>query len=233
MRRARIRGVLVGVESISADGLKNVYKGFNSAGEDLVQRLRVFRKHRIHVVGSFIFGLPSDRPETFTATTDIAQRAELVAAQFVILTPFPGTLDFQQWEKRVEGRMVEGVPMNRYWLTRAQRRMSLDVPNELMTRAEISEGTQRAWDRFYSWRLVWHRSRHLRTLRERIGFVVFSKMYRRDVRKNGLRRRQCAPHAGRSLGRRLIDASPTDFQSATNARSGCPFAFAWFGTEQR
>src|SRR5690606_9045069 len=65
MRRANIKGVLVGVESVTPDGLKAVYKDFNSAGADLVSRLQAFREHGVHVLGSFIFGLPSDRPDTF------------------------------------------------------------------------------------------------------------------------------------------------------------------------
>src|SRR5262249_8359855 len=60
MRRAKIRGALVGVESVTTEGLKDVYKGFNLAGDELVARLRAFRQHDIHVLGSFIFGLPSD-----------------------------------------------------------------------------------------------------------------------------------------------------------------------------
>src|SRR5688572_10763984 len=36
MRRARIRGALVGVESVTPEGLKAVYKNFNDAGEALV-----------------------------------------------------------------------------------------------------------------------------------------------------------------------------------------------------
>ena len=36
----------------------------------LVKRLRTFRDHGVHVLGSFIFGLPSDRPSTFEATAD-------------------------------------------------------------------------------------------------------------------------------------------------------------------
>ncbi len=32
MRRAHIRGALVGVESVTASGLKDVYKGFNLVG---------------------------------------------------------------------------------------------------------------------------------------------------------------------------------------------------------
>ena len=65
MRRANIKGALVGVEAVTPEGLKDVYKGFNDVGEALVQRLRTFRDHGVHVLGSFIFGLPSDRPATF------------------------------------------------------------------------------------------------------------------------------------------------------------------------
>src|SRR5690606_18133441 len=88
MRRANIKGVLVGVESVTPDGLKAVYKDFNSAGADLVSRLQAFREHGVHVLGSFIFGLPSDRPDTFAATTALAQEAGVTFAQFVMLTPF-------------------------------------------------------------------------------------------------------------------------------------------------
>ena len=60
MRRARIKGALVGVESVTPEGLKDVYKSFNESGDDLVARLQAFKRHGIHVLGSFIFGLPSD-----------------------------------------------------------------------------------------------------------------------------------------------------------------------------
>src|SRR5205823_7070677 len=99
MRRAKILGALVGVEAVTPEGLKDVYKDFNCSGERLVQQLQEFRRHGIHVLGSFIFGLPSDRQNTFEATLDVAHRAGLTFAQFVMLTPFPGTVDFEHWEK--------------------------------------------------------------------------------------------------------------------------------------
>ena len=99
MRRANIKGALVGVEAVTPEGLKDVYKGFNDVGEALVTRLRTFRDHGVGVLGSFIFGLPSDRPSTFAATADIADRAGVAFAQFVMLTPYPGTVDFAAWEK--------------------------------------------------------------------------------------------------------------------------------------
>src|SRR5262245_17712598 len=42
MRRAHIRGALIGVESVTAAGLKDVYKGFNLAGDELAARLQAF-----------------------------------------------------------------------------------------------------------------------------------------------------------------------------------------------
>src|SRR5690606_5538172 len=97
MRRAHIRGALVGVEAVTPEGLKDIYKGFNLAGDALVERLRAFRQHGIHILGSFIFGLPSDRASTFEATLSLAERADLAFAQFVLLQPFPGTVDFEKW----------------------------------------------------------------------------------------------------------------------------------------
>src|SRR3954451_15789709 len=118
MRRANIKGALVGVEAVTPEGLKDVYKSFNDSGDALVARLRKFREHGVHVLGSFIFGLPSDRPATFEATADVAERAGVAFAQFVMLTPYPGTVDFEAWEKRVSGDAVRvaGIPITRHWL---------------------------------------------------------------------------------------------------------------------
>src|SRR5437762_137021 len=43
MRRAHIKGALVGVEAVTAEGLKAVDKDFNASGEDLAERLRTFK----------------------------------------------------------------------------------------------------------------------------------------------------------------------------------------------
>jgi radical SAM superfamily enzyme YgiQ (UPF0313 family) len=110
MRKANIKGALVGVEAVTPEGLKAVYKDFNYSGERLVQQLQTFRQHGVHVLGSFIFGLPTDKPATFDATVELALRAGVTFAQFVMMTPFPGTVDFGRWEKEQEAapQLVEG-----------------------------------------------------------------------------------------------------------------------------
>ena len=46
MKKANIKGALVGVEAVTPEGLKDVYKDFNYSGEHLVDRLRAFRHQR-------------------------------------------------------------------------------------------------------------------------------------------------------------------------------------------
>jgi radical SAM superfamily enzyme YgiQ (UPF0313 family) len=188
MRRANIRGALVGVESVTADGLKDVYKGFNLAGDELVAQLRAFRRHDIHVLGSFIFGLPSDTTGTFEATVALAERADLTFAQFVLLTPFPGTVDFDKWaaDESHRGTLVDGVPLTQHWLIPEQKRPRLYSPHPTMSLEEVRVGTQGAWDRFYDWRHVWARSRVVESVRARVAFVLISKLYRQMYANTGI-----------------------------------------------
>jgi radical SAM superfamily enzyme YgiQ (UPF0313 family) len=188
MKRAKILGALVGVESVTDAGLKDVYKGFNLAGDELVARLRAFRRHGIHVLGSFIFGLNSDTKDTFDATVALAEQADLTFAQFVLLTPFPGTVDFDRWaaEENRRGTTVDGVPITQHWLIPEERRPRLYAAHPTMSLEEIRVGTQRAWDRFYSWRHVWIRSRVVESIRARIAFVLISKLYRQMYANTGI-----------------------------------------------
>ena len=187
MRRARIRGALVGVESVTPEGLKAVYKNFNDAGEALVTRLQTFRSHGVHVLGSFIFGLPTDDVATFAATADLAQRSGVSFAQFVMLTPFPGTLDFAKWEQQDGNRTtIDGIPLTRYWLIPPAQRPKIYAPHPTMSAETIRQGTQAVWDRFYTLRAIWQRSTCVRSIRARLAFVLISKLYRQMYANTGI-----------------------------------------------
>lgn len=188
MRKARIKGALVGVESVTPEGLKAVYKQFNSSGADLATRLQTFRKHGVHVLGSFIFGLPTDRADTFLATSALAKSADLTFAQFVTMTPFPGTVDFAKWEKD-QGENVEridGVPITRYWLLPGHSRPKFYMPHPSMSAEEIRIRTQTVWDDFYRLDAIWKRCHFLKSLKSRLAFVLISKLYRQMYAKTGL-----------------------------------------------
>src|SRR5258708_6245027 len=75
MRKANIKGALVGVEAGTPEGLNAVFKDWNYSGEALAKQLQTFKKHAVHVLGSFIFGLPTHRPPTFPARVNMAMKA--------------------------------------------------------------------------------------------------------------------------------------------------------------
>jgi radical SAM superfamily enzyme YgiQ (UPF0313 family) len=216
MRRARIRGALVGVESVTPEGLKAVFKNFNEAGEGLVTRLQAFRAAGVHVLGSFIFGLPTDSVDTFAATADLAERAGVTLAQFVMLTPLPGTIDFAKWEREaVDVPAIDGIPLTRYWLIPAARRPRIYSPHPRMSPDELRAGTLRVWERFYAFRPVWERSRCVRSLRARLAFVLVSKLYKQMYANTGIAtdsaRVQHSARRARWIGRiarRLFVAAP-------------------------
>jgi hypothetical protein len=188
MSKAHIRGALVGVESVTESGLKDIYKGFNVHGDALVARLQAFKRHGVHVLGSFIFGLPSDRVETFDATAALAARAGVTVAQFVMLTPFPGTVDFAKWEKTMAngGASVDGVPITRHWLIPQNRRPKVYIAHPTLSADEIRVHTQRVWDRFYSLSQIWTRSSVIKSYRGRIVFLLLSKLYRQMYANTGI-----------------------------------------------
>ncbi len=188
MRKARIKGALVGVEAVTPEGLKAVFKDFNLSGESLVQRLQTFREHGVHVLGSFIFGLPTDRPDTFNATAELAQQAGITFAQFVMLTPFPGTVDFERWEKtqESEGNSVNGIPLTRYWLIPTALRPKMFTPHPSMSSDEIRDRTQCVWDSFYSFASIWKRSQCVSSIRARLAFLFVSKLYRQMYAGTGI-----------------------------------------------
>ncbi len=188
MKAARIKGALVGVESVTSDGLKDVYKDFNLAGAELIERLRTFRRHGVHVLGSFIFGLPSDRPATFDATAAAAISADLTFAQFVMLTPYPGTVDFNRWEKQLGDTppTIAGIPLTKRWLIPQALRPKLYWDHPVMSGEEIRSRTQAVWDKFYSFGSIWKRSSFIKSSRGRLAFLLISKIYRQMYADTGI-----------------------------------------------
>jgi radical SAM superfamily enzyme YgiQ (UPF0313 family) len=223
MKKAHILGALVGVESVTEEGLKAVFKDFNKAGDSLAVRLKTFRAHGVHVLGSFIFGLPTDREDTFAATAALAKAADLTFAQFVMLTPFPGTVDFERWEKSLGDSVpkVQGIPITRYWLIPHEVRPKMFTPHPTMSSEDLRARTQGVWDQFYDLKEIWERSKCVPSLKGRLGFLFISKLYRQMYANTGIStdsaRRVRATRMARWLAiptRRLFSAKPMpDLQS--------------------
>ncbi len=188
MNKANIKGALVGVEAVTKEGLKTVFKDFNPSGENLATQLQLFKKSGVHVLGSFIFGLSSDREDTFAATAELAKKADITFAQFVMMTPFPGTVDFQKWEKDQGENVakIDGIPVTRYWLIPPEKRPKLYTPHPTMTPDQIRSRTQKVWDSFYDNASIWKRADCVKSMKAKLAFFLISKLYRQMYANTGI-----------------------------------------------
>lgn len=116
MKRARISGALIGIETITEEGLKATHKYFNSTGELLAQKLEKIRTEGFpYIFGSFISGIETDTQETLDRTIEFARDCGIALGQFIPMTPLPGTVDFALMRKgRKALKLLD--PSYDYWL---------------------------------------------------------------------------------------------------------------------
>lgn len=89
MREAGCRTVFIGFESANPDSLKEVKKSQGVA--DISRAVKTFRKYGIHIHGMFMLGLDNDNWKSIKQTVRFARRTKINTAQFLLLTPLPGT----------------------------------------------------------------------------------------------------------------------------------------------
>ncbi len=90
--KAGCRGVFVGFESPSPEGLLEIGKKFNILkGRDFRASVRRIQRHGILVVGSFIIGLDVDKPGIGRHIAEVASQYGLDNLNVLFLTPLPGT----------------------------------------------------------------------------------------------------------------------------------------------
>jgi radical SAM superfamily enzyme YgiQ (UPF0313 family) len=90
--KAGCRGVFIGFESPSPEGLRELGKKFNLLqGRDLRASVRRIQRHSILVVGSFIIGLDIDESGIGQRIAEVASQYGLDNLNVLFLTPLPGT----------------------------------------------------------------------------------------------------------------------------------------------
>jgi len=90
--KAGCRGVFIGFESPTPEGLGEIGKKFNLwKGRDFRASVRRIQRHDILVVGSFIIGLDVDEPGIGKRIAEVAGRYGVDNLNVLFLTPFPGT----------------------------------------------------------------------------------------------------------------------------------------------
>jgi len=94
---------MVGFESVSQRSLDDVGKKKNIV-ENFSKWIKKIQDYDIGVEGAFIFGFDNDGPEIFDKTDEFVRKNDLKMPFANVLTPYPGTPIFDQFEQ--EGRIL-------------------------------------------------------------------------------------------------------------------------------
>jgi len=90
--KAGCRGVFIGFESPTPEGLQEIGKKFNLLkGRDFRASVRRIQRHNILVMGSFIIGLDIDEPCIGKRIAEVARQYGVDNLNVLFLTPLPGT----------------------------------------------------------------------------------------------------------------------------------------------
>ena len=140
MKASGCEWLFIGIESLSAENLSEMKKSINDV-EELEENIRKIMAAGINILGSFIFGFDHDDKTAFDKVVDFCIKTGLSAANFYILTPFPGTELYSQMER--EGRML-----TKKWHLFDGNHVVFKPKN--MTQEELLSGYVHAYKRMYS-----------------------------------------------------------------------------------
>jgi hypothetical protein len=152
-----------------------------------------------------------------------------------MMTPFPGTVDFDGWEKKL-GEDVEHVgqiPVTRYWLIPRNVRPQTFTPHPTMRSDEIRIRTQRVWDRFYRFSAIWKRSRCATSLKARLSFVFVSKLYWQMYANTGISTDSARRKSANRWARLLAKPCLRFFQAYVRTRTACATRKFLFGPNKK
>lgn len=138
--RSGCQAMFVGLESVSQENLRATSKRPN-IGLDIGEAIGKIHRAGIEIIGSFVLGLDGDTQDVFKRTADFAKKHKLVAAQFSVLTPFPGTVSRRELED--EGRIIDDD-----WSHYTMSNVAFEPKH--MTAEELRVGQRVTYRSFYS-----------------------------------------------------------------------------------
>ena len=141
MARSGCKGLLLGLETVSEESLRDAGKRFNAS---VGYRKLIGDLHQlgIAVQGCFVFGLDHDTADVFDATVQFAVDAGVDLPRFSVLTPFPGT----PLHDRLQ---AQGRILTRNWELYDGQHVVFQ-PNFMSVQA-LEAGHQRAWKQASRW----------------------------------------------------------------------------------
>lgn len=163
--KMRLRGALIGVESFTEAGLKNVNKTWNPVGQKMAEAIQKIQSHGIMVLASIIGGLESDTVETLRTMRQFANASGTAFAQFPLYSVYPGTKDYHEmmrdWKNREQPGYVPKhavqIVREKFWLDYDHTDVAVKHPS--IPTADLMKESQTSWSTFYSLKEIIARTR--------------------------------------------------------------------------
>jgi radical SAM superfamily enzyme YgiQ (UPF0313 family) len=143
MRDSNCFNVYVGFESINPRTLKLFQKKQDVA--KIERSIERFHAHKIRIHGMFVVGSDEDDLETIDATAEFALKHDIDSVQFMILTPIPGSPDWDTLYAKGDKYVI-----NRNW-TMYDGHHAVHQPRR-MSPYELQLAAINGMAKFYSWR---------------------------------------------------------------------------------
>src|SRR6267142_162639 len=143
MRDSNCFNVYVGFESINPRTLKLFQKKQDLA--KIERSIERFHSHAIRIHGMFVVGSDEDDVETVDATAEFALKHDIDSVQFMILTPIPGSPDWDTLYDKGDKYVI-----NRNW-SLYDGHHAVHQPRR-MSPYELQMAATNAMSKFYSWR---------------------------------------------------------------------------------
>ncbi|WP_229663436.1 B12-binding domain-containing radical SAM protein [Cloacibacterium rupense] len=161
---AGLRSVFVGFETFSEENLKQSNKKQNLKKD---YELAVQRLHSLGIMinGSFVFGLDEDDQQVFNRTVDWAVKNAITTSTFHVLTPYPGTKLFQDFEN--QGRIL-----TKNWDLYDTRNVVYQTKN--ISSEDLKAGYDWAYKEFYSWNNILKASLNHDSVKHQLKHLFYS-----------------------------------------------------------
>jgi len=141
MAASGARCIFIGLESVDAENLRAVNKGFNKP-EDYKRALDQLARRGIFAITSFIFGMDGDTPGVASRTAEAIGSWPPGLPVFSLMTPFPSTPLYKRL--LAEGRLTRP----KHWLD--FRPFTMSYTPDKISIAQAESEVREAWTRAYS-----------------------------------------------------------------------------------
>ncbi|RKY80796.1 radical SAM protein, partial [candidate division KSB1 bacterium] len=92
MKKSGCHTLYIGFESVNPESLKEMQK--SQSVEDIKSAIKILKKYKIHIHGMFVYGFDTDTEGSIRETLKFAKSSGISSAQFLILTPLPGSATY-------------------------------------------------------------------------------------------------------------------------------------------